>query len=121
MADLLNDVAQQLNVTADVAAKALGVVFTAVRMGVDPQTFGAVADAFPAANDWMRDTPVGGGRTGEMLALASPETVRRSLGALGLDEGAIQTLGHLAGQAMAAALPEHVVQRITARFPLLGA
>jgi hypothetical protein len=112
---------QQLQLDERTATKALGAVFTSVRMAVDAAAFGMVASAFPDAGVWMHEAPVAGGRTGEMLALATPATLRRSLKNLGLDDAKIDELGKLTGEALRDAIPADLLGRITARLPLLNA
>ena len=118
--NLPREVATRFALEERLASKALGTVFTSVRMAVDTKTFSTVATAFPDVGTWLRDAPASGGRTGEMLALATPATLRRSLATLGLSEQQIDTLGHLVGRALQESLPADVYSQITARLPLLG-
>ena len=119
--ELLAQVVSEFDVDENLASKALGAVFTSVRMAMDTKTFAAVATAFPDVGTWMRDAPVTGGRTGEMLALATPRTLRRNLSQLGLAEPQIDRLGALAGKALRESIPAEVFERITVRLPMFAA
>jgi hypothetical protein len=116
--DLRSSVIAEFGVDENTASKALGAVFTSVRMAMDTRTFGSVAIAFPDAANWMREAPVVTGRTGEMLALATPGTLRRSLLALGFSEDQVDRLGQMAGEALKEHLPIDTYDRLTAKLPL---
>ena len=117
--DLLARVTSEFNVDEKTASKALGAIFTSVRMAMDTRTFGKVALTFPDAAAWMREAPVTGGRTGEMLALATPATLKRSLITLGFDESQVTKLGAMLGNTLREALPPEIHRRIAERLPLL--
>ncbi len=42
-----------------------------IRMAVDPKTFAHISTALPDLEDWIRGIQLAGGRTGEIIALAS--------------------------------------------------
>ena len=119
--DLRSSVISEFGVDENTASKALGALFTAVRMAMDTRTFGSVAVAFPAASIWMREAPVMTGRTGEMLALATPETLHRSLVALGFDDHQVSRLGQLVGNELKTHLSSDTYDRLTKKLPLLEA
>ncbi len=116
---LLDTVVSEFGVDQHTASKTLGVLFTSVRMAIDTAAFGAVSTAFPDSSSWMREAPVTGGRTGEMLALATPQTLRRSLTALGFADAQVDKLGSVVGQALKEATPSETYDRVVKRLPLL--
>ncbi|MEE8134705.1 MAG: hypothetical protein V3T56_06585 [Gemmatimonadales bacterium] len=119
--DLRSSVIAEFGVDENTASKALGALFTSVRMAMDTGTFGSVAVAFPDASAWMREAPVVTGRTGELLALATPETVRRSLIALGFDDDQVDGLGQLIGSELKEHLPADTYDLLTTKLPLFQA
>lgn len=113
-------VEQELGITSERATQALGALFLAVRMAADAETFDAVAAAFPGVWGWIKAAPSPhGGRTGEMLALTSPETIRRNLATLELNDAQIDRLTRLAGEVLRTALPAETFERISQRLPIL--
>ncbi len=116
---LVSSVVAEFGVTEATASKALGAIFTSVRMAMDSATFGSVAVAFPDAANWMRDAPVMTGRTGEMLALATPDTLRQSLISLGFADEHVDRLGFMTGEELKEHLDTDTYQRLTAKLPLL--
>ncbi len=119
--DLRSSVIAEFGVDENTASRALGALFTSVRMAMDTRTYGSVAVAFPDASTWMRDAPVLTGRTGEMLALATPRNLHRSLVALGFDDEQVDGLGRLIGGELKEHLPPDTYDRLTTRLPLLQA
>lgn len=117
--DLPSSVIAEFGVDENTASKALGALFTSVRMAMDTSTFGSVAIAFPDAASWMREAPVITGRTGEMLALATPRTLHRSLQSLGLEDEQIERLGDLVGSALKEHLEPATYKRLSKKLPLL--
>ena len=101
------------------AERGLGAVFMSIRMAVDPATFARVVGAFPDADTWMRAIELSGGRTGEILALASPHALRRQLKLAGFTEQHIRQLGPTVGAALQAALPPETFDQVATRIPLL--
>ena len=119
--DLQSSVVAEFGVDEQTASKALGALFTSVRMAMDTRTFGSIAVAFPNASAWMREAPVLTGRTGEMLALATPRTLHRSLVALGFDDAQVDRLGALIGQALKEHLASDIYEPLAKKLPLLQA
>ena len=117
--DLPQVVAQQLSVDPAQAERGLGAIFMSVRMAVDAGTFARVTAAFPDADMWMRAIDLSGGRTGEILALASPAALRRQLKLAGFTEKDIRQLGSTVGAALQAGLRPETFDQIAARVPLL--
>lgn len=112
-------VAKELGIDQAQAERGLSAVFLSIRMAVDPPTFGEVTKAFPNASVWLRDIELGGGRTGEILALAGPEALRRQLKAAGFTDKDIQQLGPMVNEALRSALSPAAYEQVVARVPLL--
>lgn len=119
--DLKSSVVAEFGVDEITALKALGALFTSVRMAMDARTFGSIAAAFPHASAWMREAPVLTGRTGEMLALATPRTLHRSLVAIGFDDDQVDRLGALIGHALKENLDSDLYEPLAKKLPLLRA
>ena len=119
--DLQSSVVAEFGVDEETASTALGALFTSIRMAMDNRTFGSVAVAFPSAAGWMRDAPVATGRTGEMLALATPKTLHRSLVALGFDDEEVDRLGALIGAELKEHLASDLYEPLAKKLPLLQA
>jgi hypothetical protein len=117
--DLPDVVARQLGIDVAQAERGLSAVFLSIRMAVDPATFGQVSEAFPNAETWMRGIELGGTRTGEILALASPEALRRQLHLAGFSDKDMRHLGPIVGHALQAALSPDAFDRVVTNVPLL--
>ena len=92
---------------------------TSIRMAVDAATFGKVSEAVPEAELWMRGIPLTSGRTGEIVALAGPEALRRHLKKAGLTEEQIEKAGTTVGDALRQLLSKDAAEKITNRITLL--
>jgi hypothetical protein len=117
--DLPQVVAKEFGIDVAQAERGLSAVFLSIRMAVDPATYAQVSAAFPDADTWMRGMELGGGRSGEILALAGPEALRRQLKHAGFTEKDIQQLGPMTGKALRAGLRPETFDQIVARVPLL--
>lgn len=117
--DLVAATSTACNIDDNAASKALGAVFTAIRMSVDTMTFSKVVAAFPRCSTWMRETPTATGQTGALLALATPATLKKGLLQQGLDENAVKTLGRVVGQAVATEVSPSVAALIAKKLPLI--
>ena len=117
--DLPQAVAQELGIDPAQAERGLSAVFMSIRLAVAPAIFTQVSAAFPDAGAWLRPTELGGGRTGEILGLASPEALRRQLKLAGFTEKDILHLGPMVGKALQAALSPEVLEQVVAHVPLL--
>ena len=118
--DLVQQVAAILDGDEEKAKSVLGSLFTSVRMTIDTATFSKVAAAFPMLDDWMRGIPLGQGRTGEILALASPEALKKQLKQQGLSDAQMKQAGAAVGAAIRQAVPRDVTDKIVQRVPLVG-
>lgn len=118
---LLDDVQQQLEVDEVKAVRGLGALFIAIRMAVDAKTFSLVAAAFPNAGEWMQEAPLQGGRTGEMLAMATPGAVIRILGFAGYPKDQVPAIGALVGGAVKDIMPPAAYRELVATLPMLEA
>ncbi|HXV86090.1 MAG TPA: hypothetical protein VD793_05295 [Gemmatimonadales bacterium] len=118
--DLVHQVATILGGDDQKARSVLGSVFTSVRMAVDTGTFSKVGRAFPHLDQWMRGIQLAQGRTGEIIALAGPESLKRQLTQNGLTDTQMAQVGAAVGAAVRQALPPDVSDRILQRVPLLN-
>lgn len=118
---LLDDVQQQLEVDEAKAIRGLGAMFIAVRMAVDAKTFSLVAAAFPHVGEWMQEAPFQGGRTGEMLAMATPGAVTRILGFAGYPKEQVPVIGALVGGAVRDIMSPSAYQDLVDTLPMLAA
>jgi hypothetical protein len=118
--DLVQQVAAIVGGDGDKARSVLGSVFTSVRMAIDTPTFAKLGPAFPQLNEWMRGIQLAQGRTGEIIALAGPEALKRQLGQHGLSETQMQQVGAAVGAALRQALPNDVSEKILKRVSLLA-
>lgn len=116
--DLVHDVSTALGVDAERATQGIGAVFVAIRMAVDAKTFSEVAAGLPSAGSLMQHAPFEGGRTGEMLALATPASVQRLLRLAGFTEAQIPKLCALVGAAVKGAVSADVWKTIAKRLPV---
>jgi hypothetical protein len=117
--DLPQIVARELSIDPAQAERGLGAVFMSIRMAAEPATFARITVAFPDADTWMRAIELSSGRTGEILALASPQALRRQLKLAGFSEKHVRQLGPTVGQALQAALPPETFDQVVTRIPLL--
>lgn len=117
--DLVQQVSDAVRVDREKAESVLGSFFTSIRMAVDPAAFGKVIQALPDAEEWMLALTFAGGRTGEIVALAGPEGLRRQLQMIGLDDAQITTAGATVGEALRQLLPKDAAEKIAKRISLL--
>jgi hypothetical protein len=117
--DLVQQVSDAVGVDREKAESVLGSFFTSIRMAVDPATFGKVIQALPDAEEWMLALTFAGGRTGEIIALAGPEGLRRQLQVIGLDDAQIAKAGATVGEALRQLLPKDATEKIIKRISLL--
>lgn len=118
--DLFDQVKSGLGVSDTAARRALGTVFRAVRMTVNANEFNAVHEMLPQVDDWLRDAPVGGGRTAEMLAVVGPEGLEQSLTETGLAAQQIEKLYGIVGRKLAELEPA-LGSKIAEQLPMLKA
>ena len=117
--DLVQQVSDAVRVDRQQAESVLGSILTSVRMAVDPAAFGKVIKALPDAEQWMLGLTFAGGQTGEIIALAGPEGLRRQLKMIGLDDAQITKAGATVGEALRQLLPKDAVEKVTKRISLL--
>lgn len=91
-----------------------------VRMTIDPETFSKVSAGFPQTDEWTRGITLASGRTGEIIALAGPEALKRQLRQHGLSDAQIQQVGAAVGTALKQALPRDAAEKIMQRVALLA-
>jgi len=118
--DLVQQVATILGGDDVKARSVLGSVFTSVRMAIDTLTFSKIGPAFPQVDEWMRGIQLAQGRTGEIIALAGPESLKRQLSQNGLSDAQMRQVGSAVGAAVKTALPKDVSEKILQRVPLLA-
>ena len=120
MVDLVQQVAAILGGDDTKARSALGSVFMSVRMTIDAETFSKVSAGFPQLDEWMRGITLASGRTGEIIALAGPEALKRQLRQHGLSDAQMQQVGAAVGTAFKQALPKDASEKILQRVALLA-
>lgn len=118
--DVLQRVASELSIDENRAEQGLGAVFIAVRMATDGKTFSQVSRAMPETGTWMQRAPFSAGRTGEMLAMATPAALKRVLGLAGFSDEQTTKLCTLAGAALRDAAPKAYEESLK-KLPSLAA
>jgi hypothetical protein len=93
--DLVAQVATPLDVAPEKAEKGIGAILTALRLGVDPETFAALRRGLPDSDRLMGRSLMSGARTGEMAPLMGPAGLLATLAAAGYQKGEIPRLGQL--------------------------
>ncbi len=117
--DLPQRVADDLGIDRSVAQQGVSALFMSIRMAVDPKTFAQISTALPNLEDWMRGIQLAGGRTGEIIALGSPEALGRQLKLAGFNEQEAQRLGASVGKALGEVLPKKVFDTVAGRVKIL--
>jgi uncharacterized protein (DUF2267 family) len=117
--DLVQVVADELGIDRARVERGLSVLFMSMRMAVDPSTFAKVTAALPGADTWMRGIELTSRRTGEIVALGSPEALERQLKIVGYNETEIRQLGQAVGKVLRELLPQDASDGIAAHVPLL--
>ena len=117
--DLLQQISSECGVDEEQAGKALGTLFTAVRMAINVNEHAQLKQAFPSIDDWLGQGTVGIGRTGEMLALIGPEALENNLKSTGVADDNIPKVCSLVGQALVQNVPE-IASKVAARLPLIA-
>ena len=117
--DLPQRVADELGIDRSVAQQGISALLMSIRMSVDPKTFDQISAALPNLEDWMRGIQLAGGRTGEIVALGSPEALGRQLKLAGFNEQQALQLGASVGKALAEVLPKDVFEKVAGRVKFL--
>ncbi|UCF41293.1 MAG: hypothetical protein JSW43_02870 [Gemmatimonadota bacterium] len=118
--DLVQRVADELDVDEGKAADGLGAVFLAIRMALDARTFGLVADAFPDVGEWMVGAPLSAHWTGEILTIAKPKALRRLLLHAGFTDEEVERLYRIVGCAVRDAAGAEIHDKILETLPTLA-
>lgn len=118
--DLSQVVSTECSIDKEQAERGLGTLFTAIRMAINANEHQALKEAFPQIDEWLGHATMGGGRTGEMLALIGPEALEKNLRSAGFADAAIPQVGKIVGQALQQAVPE-VAAKVASRLPLISA
>ena len=118
--DLLVEVTTEIGVEQSVAESGLGTVFTTLRLSLDADSFDQIRAVDPRVDDWVGKTIIGGGRTGEMLALAGPQAFARNLGAAGFTPEKGEQLLDIVFEHLRVSLPEEVAAIVQAKRPVLS-
>lgn len=117
--DLVQVVSDAVGVDRPTAESVLGSFFTSIRMAVDAGVFGKMIGAVPEAEHWMLGLTFAGGRTGEIVALAGADGLRRQLLMIGLDDAQIAKAGAALGKALRQLAPQDAMEKVTKRITLL--
>ena len=119
--DLVQRLTSETGVDTDIAERALGSIFMTIRLAVNAEQYGQIKAAFPQVEDWLKKgTDVGGGRTGEMLAILDAESLAERLQSAGLAQAQQQAFATVIGSAVREALSPELAAQITSRVPLLA-
>ncbi len=116
--DLVLVVTQRLTVDEAQARRGLGTLFVAIRMAVDMRTFTTIAAAFPDVGEWMVEAPFQGDGTGEMLVMATPGAVRRTLAVADYDDDRATELCRIVGDAINTHVSPKALATLNAKLPL---
>ncbi len=118
--NLVDEVTKRLSIDEAQARRGLGTLFVAIRMALDMRTFTTIASAFPDIGDWMGHAPFQGDGTGEMLVMATPSAVRRTLAVADFDDGRATELCRIVGDAIQTHVSPQVLTTLNAKLPLFG-
>ena len=116
--DLEQLICTECGVDRSQAAKGLGTLLTAVRLAINANEHAQIKKAFPQVDEWLGQAAVGGGRTGEMLALIGPETLEKRLRSAGFQENDIPKICSIVGRALSDSLPE-IAAKVSGRLPMI--
>ncbi len=117
--DLVAEVAASLGVAPEKAEKGIGAILTALRVGVDPETFAAVRRTLPTCDRLMGRSLMSGARTGEMAPLVGPAGLLAALAAAGYQKDDIPRLGRLVLEHLRAAVGTDKIEQFLAAAPAL--
>ena len=115
--DLVQLVCNELGIEKVKAQAGLAVVFTSVRTAMDSTAWQEIAKLVPEAQDMINGTQVGGGRTGELLALVGPGSINRNLSAASFDDSEAMKLIALVGGILQNGLTAAVATQLASRLP----
>ncbi len=116
--DLVAQVATRLGVAPEKAEKGIGAILTALRLGVDPETFAALRRALPDGDRLMGRSLMSGARTGEMAPLMGPAGLLAALAA-GYQKGEIPRLGQLVLEHLRPTMGADKIEQFLAAAPAL--
>ena len=119
--DLVQQITSDVGVEQGLAVEGLGTLFMAIRMGTDAKTFAGVLEAFPDLGKWMQRAPLSARWTGEMLAMATPQAVRRILLNAGYKEDQVDRLCSIVGGSLKEHVRPKTYKLITEKLPILSA
>ncbi|MCH8350822.1 MAG: hypothetical protein IIB29_11250 [Chloroflexi bacterium] len=118
--DLVGKVMTEMGVEHSIAESGLGTVFTNLRLSLNMDSFNEIRAVVPKVDDWVGNTIIGGGRTGEMLALVGPQAFARNLGGAGFTPEQGEQLLDIVFDELAVSLSEGVVAIVLAKRPVLS-
>ncbi len=118
--NLVHELTERLSIDEAQARKGLGTLFVAIRMAVDMRTFTTIATAFPDVGEWMVEAPFQGDGTGEMLVMATPAAVKRTLAAAEYDGDRATELCRIVGDAIKTEVSPKALATLNAKLPLFS-
>ena len=118
--DLVQQITSDVGVEQELAVEGLGTLFMAIRMGTDAKTFAGVLQAYPDLGQWMQRAPLSARWTGEMLAMATPQAVRRILLNAGFADEQVAKLCSIVGSSLKQHVQPKTYDLITEKLPILG-
>jgi hypothetical protein len=117
--DLVAQVAANLGVAPEKAEKGIGAILTALRVGVDPETFAAVRRTLPNCDRLMGRSLMSGARTGEMAPLVGPPGLLAALAAVGYQKDDTPRLGQLVLGHLRPAVGTDTIEQLLGAAPAL--
>lgn len=116
--NLVQEVTERLSVDERQARRGLGTLFVAIRMALDMRSFTTIATAFPDVGEWMVEAPFQGDGTGEMLVMATPGAVKRTLAVADYDDERAAELCRIVGDAIETHVSPKALATLNAKLPL---
>jgi hypothetical protein len=117
--DLIQQVSANLEIEQGQAEKGVGAILTALRSGLDRDTFGQVKRVVPNCESLMGRALMSGARTGEMAALIGPSGLMAALAAAGYEKDDIPRLGRLVLEHLRPTIGSEQVEKFLQGAPAL--
>ncbi len=117
---LLDRVTASLDGDQSKALAGLRPLFMVIKLATPRNTFAKIAEGVPDADPWAREAALGdAGRTGELLALITPDTLAQRMKTVGLCDTEIDRLGQDVGGFLAETVDAGVAEEIAELIPII--